>query len=389
MSAQKELRRLVKEIEAQGFTVEPSGGGHQKVLFQGKPVNVGDPEDRATWEPVLLPSSPSDPRWRDNTVAMLIRARVLKEDPFRAGQAGLSDEDVEERVRKRAEREQRQQERESDPARQEKVAAESAVAENAQKVHERAAAILGPIGVWKATSDPHARRGEPRRSIGEVARLAFAIAQKRGVDAPPNKNAAEVAIKKFFDGQGMMKNLAWIEALLDDLENAPDPIRRYFVLLREELGLAEGGPPPEGEPVPAEPPAPVGPEPLKVEDEDDDRVRDLRTRLEEEARERRAIEAALETERQSALAARAEMEDELAEAKRLAEDLAHVTNGNGAKIPELAFEVLGEMIGQVVQVAGEDGTADLDAVLQMIAAKKERAVELAKQVAALELGIAE
>lgn len=408
MSAQKELRELVRAVEERGFTVEPTGGGHQKILYKGVPVQQGDPDDRSTWKPVTLPSTPSDSRWRENTVSMLIRAHVLEEDPFRAGQAGLSDDEVEARANAREQRAQRQEE--AGQEREAQAEADRAEADPVNQVRERAKAILEPLGVWRRRPDPGLSAGTPRRTIGEVARIAYSLAEKNpdlAQPPPATKNAAEVAIKKFFEGEGGVKNVAWIESLLDDLEAADDPIRRYFQLVREELGIEEGGPQPEEPAVPA-PGPPPGPEPLAVEDEDDERVRDLRSRLRDAEEERRELEKNLDAARKETEKAKADAEkasedaaDAEAAAALLTKDLER-TNFDAAafaakaadlaqaepKVPELAFEVLAEMIGQHVTVAPEEAD-NLEGVLAMLNEKKERATALAKRVAALELGIAD
>lgn len=396
MSAQKELRELVRAVEKRGFTVEPTGSGHQKILYKGIAVNQGDPKDKSTWRPLTLPSTPGgSPRWRDAAVAALIKASVLEEDPFRTGQEGLSEDEQEARAKAREKREQRQAEAE------EEREAERAGVDEINRVRERARAILEPIGVWRRTGDPGTSRGEPRRTIGEVARVAYSLAQKRDDLAQPpptSKNAAEVAIKKFYDGGGGVKNVAWIEALLDELEAADDPIRHYFQLLRDELGIEEGGPRPEEPAVPA-PGPPAGPEPLAVEDEDDERVRDLRERLARRDKEiafadekRREAEKALEKANADAEKASADAIEAEARAAVMAAEARAAADPTQPqaepKVPELAFEVLGEMIGQHVTVAPEEAD-NLEGILKMLDEKKDRATALAKRVASLELGIPE
>ena len=59
--ASKEIRELVRELERQGWRVEPTKGGH----FRAFPPQGS---------PVVLPSTPSDRRALANTIALL-RAR--------------------------------------------------------------------------------------------------------------------------------------------------------------------------------------------------------------------------------------------------------------------------------------------------------------------------
>ena len=64
----KEIKRIVKALETQGFYVERSGKGHLKVKNErGGTVYV-------------MPSTPSDHRSLKNTVAELRRKGILPED---------------------------------------------------------------------------------------------------------------------------------------------------------------------------------------------------------------------------------------------------------------------------------------------------------------------
>jgi hypothetical protein len=386
-SAQKELKQLVKAIEARGFTVEPSNG-HQKIYMGGKVVQFEEtPGDPTSRKPITLPSTPSDPRWRDNTVSMLIRWRVLEENPFRDDQGGLSEDEQEERARAREEREQRKEE--AKLARQAQSEEEKDRMAPTRELRERAERVLEPLGVWKIGDQ---NRGAPasRRSLSEAARVAYSLAGHKGITIPPSFNAAYMSMRKLFLGEGEIRERDWIETLLDELEGARDPIRLYFELLREELGIEEGGPKGEEPVEPEDEAEPPAAEPLEIDAEDDERVRQLRERLgqaEEDRREAEKKAAALEAELDAKLLESVEAVRTLTE--QLEEARAASANGAEPRIPELAFEVLSEVIGQHVTVAGEDGSANLDDVFTMIGQKKEKAIELAKRVAALELGIDE
>lgn len=61
----KELKEIVKQIEAKGYTVEKSKGGHLIVRnTEGKRVYA-------------LPSTPGQGRWRQNLLAELRRREIL------------------------------------------------------------------------------------------------------------------------------------------------------------------------------------------------------------------------------------------------------------------------------------------------------------------------
>jgi predicted RNA binding protein YcfA (HicA-like mRNA interferase family) len=61
----KEIRELVRQIEANGFTVEPTKGGHFKV----KNANGGTVYS--------LPGTPGGGRWKQNLVADLRRKGII------------------------------------------------------------------------------------------------------------------------------------------------------------------------------------------------------------------------------------------------------------------------------------------------------------------------
>lgn len=59
----KEIKKIRKELEAQGWRIENRKGGHAMAF----------PPDRSQ-PPVVLPSSPSDARWQKNLLAQLRRS---------------------------------------------------------------------------------------------------------------------------------------------------------------------------------------------------------------------------------------------------------------------------------------------------------------------------
>src|SRR5947207_12307002 len=64
-SVQTEVRELVDAIRSEGFQCAIERDGHWHIYRHGRPVL------KQHGGPVTLPSSPSDARWRDNTIAML------------------------------------------------------------------------------------------------------------------------------------------------------------------------------------------------------------------------------------------------------------------------------------------------------------------------------
>lgn len=383
-NVQNEVGEIVEAITARGFTVEPSGD-HHKVYYNGQVVLIEEvPGDTTSRRAVTIPSTPSDSRWRENLMAQLKRARVLDEDPKDVGQRGLTPEDEERREAERAERERKQAETEQARTAQSEQA--KSRAEVAAALRERAERILGPIGVWKTVQGSGG--GQPRRSIGEASRVAYAWAETSRIEPrPASAESTYMTFKKLFDAAGGLSDASAniIGRFLDELETGGAD--RYFELLRETLGIT-AGPEEDGEAV--EPPAPKPPtavEPLPTEAEDDERVRDLRERLEEVARDadarvlaaQEAYEASLTQQQEAAQAELATLEAEIETVRAQA-----AANGGSAKLPEIAFEALGEMIGAYVVVGEQE---DLAEALRMVAEKKVAAVMLAKRIAALEMGL--
>lgn len=60
MSQRREVAQFISELRREGLTVEPTRSGHYTVLI---------PDGGR----VVLASSPSDPRWRRNSIALLRR----------------------------------------------------------------------------------------------------------------------------------------------------------------------------------------------------------------------------------------------------------------------------------------------------------------------------
>jgi hypothetical protein len=379
-SVQKELDEIVAAVRANGFDLVEADG-HRKVYCNGRPVLVEKvPGDQKTQQPVMIPSTPSAGGWRAKLVASLIRAKVLQADPKRAGQNGSVDEG-----RRAAKAEKR--------GRAEANRAESSRRQEAtNELRARAKRTLGRLGTWQQGTRGGGGKA-PRRSVSEFGRVAYAWAEANGAPRAGSVGGAEQAMKMLWNGGSLADDTReWMHAFLTVVETQEDPVGWYFGQLREHLGLADGEPakvptpdePPEGEPAPEET-APAGPEPLRPEDEEDQRVRDLRVRLEELQADLTATQKSLvrtQQERKLAVQQKGAAEEEKREAEvSLAEALRRSRAEQEARqaaeavalerltprVPHLALETLAELLA-----------ADEEA--------KGRALDLATRVARAELG---
>lgn len=62
----KEVREIVDKLLAQGWTVEPDGGGHYKATPPDKTKRI-----------VTLPSTPGKGRWKQNLTSQLRRSGAI------------------------------------------------------------------------------------------------------------------------------------------------------------------------------------------------------------------------------------------------------------------------------------------------------------------------
>lgn len=234
--AQKEVDELIKAIRGTGYKVVSAGRTHHRVLNPKGQVVVDENG------PLIISKTPSESRWYEMTMHRLIKAGIFKVDPKKAGQqkkeggggkAELSEEQ-EELKRKRMEGMARAS-RNRD--------------ERTRKLRARLEPMIVKLGgSWS-------KRG----FSAEFAQVAYHLLASRGVvDRWASLAGCIQNLNNLNRGATMSDKLAsaW-EAVLDDLEKAPDPKARYFELLRESKGITAKPPlvvPPRKPPI--EPAAP-------------------------------------------------------------------------------------------------------------------------------------
>lgn len=211
--AKKEVQELEKAIKKNGYKLVPSGSGHKKVVDQrGRSVVDKD-------GPVIVSSSPSEVRWREMHVSRLIKAGVLKEDPWNPepkerSSGNLRDPAVQAKIRETKAREMAQRE------------------ERTRRIRSRLEPIVAKVGGWDKSG-----------FVADLGRVYYHLAKTRGrVEAPKNQASAIQNARNLKLGGTLSDNNAvcW-ELLLDDLEKAgkePNGLRDRFVdLLREAKGI--------------------------------------------------------------------------------------------------------------------------------------------------------
>lgn len=353
--ADKEVRELTEAIESGkygpgGITVVTEGK-HQKLYYRNQPVHERL-EDGSRGPVLVLPLTPSDVRWRENAVKSLIRSKILREDPKKAGQRGLTPEQEAERQAER-ERKERQQE-----DRQQEVSATSESAKEKQAnttlLRTRAERILDRMGVWKPAGKGHSGW---RGTIAEVARVSHYVAEDEATDgdeAPSEAKIKDWWRRLYRDEPLTEEGRTFINAFIDELDRADNATRFYHDLLRDALGLFETQapvPPARREPEPEQDLSPV------PQDEVEDDMTDLTEVIER--------------------------------LDKIAEDVQRLqaARANGGT-PTLALECLTEMIGMHITVGADEEGGISDGAFKMIEEKKERALDLAKRVAELEVSSA-
>lgn len=213
--AKKEVTELLRAIRANGYKTVPSGGGHKKVVDRhGKAVVDSN-------GPLLISSSPSDHRWRDMHVKRLMKAGVLKEDPW----------NPEEKTRDR-------NQNGGDPQHGARVAAmyrkQIARDERTRQIRMRLEPMVARLGGW-----------DKQGFTSQIGRVMFSYARSRGRVEAPVTEAAAVQNARNLKGGATLSDKAAVcwELLLTDLEQAFDESQedglrgRYFELVREAQGL--------------------------------------------------------------------------------------------------------------------------------------------------------
>lgn len=212
MSATKEVDQLVRAIEATGkYVVESNGRHHRVVNGDGKAV-VGD-----NGMVITIARTPSDSRWRENSVHQLIRAGVLEFDPKKPRYEGKSKSNL------------------TDPETQaKKVAAIRARAAHyaavTDGIRDRLSPLVVKVGGWGL------RNGQV--SAAEIGSVAMYWGRDR-----PDVFKTEIGAKASAQSNMKLRGAcsesacAFWDAFVSAWEQADDPRRWYFDLAREMKGL--------------------------------------------------------------------------------------------------------------------------------------------------------
>lgn len=243
------MRELIAIIRKNGFKVVKTGGGsHQKILAPNGAV-VRDDNG-----PLILSGSPSEHRWRDMHVNRLMKAGVLKSDPWdprktnegENGDGGGKSPQDEKKEREKEERRAAAQER-SDRLRV-----------RTQKLQSRLEPIVAKLGGWS--------RGNTGVSIADFQVIVRHWQETREVAWPVDSQNRPLPTTQFRNQctalrtPGSTVGIKWFpifEGFVSYLEseagNPPDPKESalmYMELLRETKGVA---PIPRTEPQEPEP----------------------------------------------------------------------------------------------------------------------------------------
>lgn len=189
-----EVQDIIKDIRDFGFEVE-IGGKHAKVYKRGTPVLFE--KNHGVQEPVTIPLTPSDSRWRDNLLAHLRRAKVVPKNYGRNGSGPRTDLSREEKVRiynaaKSAASEERRERR-------------------VKPLQARLARILEDLGAKRV----------------ELVRLAMESAEKKDAWRPKTMASATTSLIELLKGapHGMSdKTLDFWENIADELDGAPQAL---------------------------------------------------------------------------------------------------------------------------------------------------------------------
>lgn len=225
-----EVKELIKEIRAQGFSVA-SGGKHNRVLDPKGKLGPRGAVVRDKDGPVIISSTPGDANWRDTAEGRLRRAGVLpaKKGPMKP--KGARGEENGEETLTREERERAQ-----------KLARQTAAKDVSRERHERTMQLrarLEPlvtqVGGWNAARGP-ASSGVQLHELGLIAEL---WSQRLGTAEMFASTEAAARSAKILREGGTLSDqrVAVWEALAEDWGSADNPRAWYFERLREARGL--------------------------------------------------------------------------------------------------------------------------------------------------------
>lgn len=256
-----EVSELIGHIRKAGFKVVRSGNQkHYKIQDKGGRIVTDDNG------PLIISTSPSDFRWREMHVQRLMRAGVLKTDPYKAtgkqsrGPQNGNGHGPEEDDGPKKTPEEMRKERERDATAAVARTRSSSAIEGTAKLRARFEPIVPHLGGWAQGAGPRAHLSLTTLrvlTIGEVAAVMHHWAVARGrMELPRDRITKAIASPKEAESaarglkQGSTISEKWqplAAVFLDDLwrDAGNDPklaAGRYMHLLREEKGLVE---PPE------------------------------------------------------------------------------------------------------------------------------------------------
>jgi hypothetical protein len=208
-SVQTEVRELVEYIRSLGFQCAIEKDGHWHVYKNGKPVM------KPGGAPVTLPGTPSDSKWRPNTISMLKAAKVIEDDPLKLHQRELARRDPE----AKAAREQARA-----------LLLEQKQREEARKPSERQLRIRDAINETLAVL--HSRGAQ-----ADFVRLAHTTATAKGMRVPKSPDALRAALQRLRTTE--YHTADWLldvfEVTLHDLGAVPAPQEKGKEMTKPEV----------------------------------------------------------------------------------------------------------------------------------------------------------
>lgn len=227
-----EMRKLQKALEQNGFyELVPSGGGHLKLVTgPHHPSGRGRTVQSERGGPIVLPSTPSDHRWRKNAVTRLRKAAfagipVLTSDPFEGPvqERELPKNEISFQEQKRLEGiEQRNRNN----------------IEQTSKARFLAEPIVAKLGSWDNPNFVH-----------ELADVILFYGRSGGytrwfnLKGEATHEGVVKVLRRLHRGETLSEpSHEGVITFFTDLAEADDPVERYMGLLRESKGVKEKPP---------------------------------------------------------------------------------------------------------------------------------------------------
>ena len=218
--AQKDVRELIGHIRATKKYKVTSSGKHHRVLDMKGRVVVDENG------PLIISKTPSEHRWREMTIHRLMKAGVLKSDPYKQHHEKKGDNGGGDHLTKEETR-----------ALQRAAVARVAQnrAERTRRLRERLEPLVARCGGWNES------RGTTRGvSASELGLIAHHWGETRGrVDRPPSVGAAQQTANANLKRGGTLsdRNADFWEAFINEWAAAEDPRRWYIDQIRIAKGL--------------------------------------------------------------------------------------------------------------------------------------------------------